>query len=119
LIYFAQVTVTLNLTQPNPTLTLTLTPTCSEIKPPLQHVVGAVSRITDIVLPLSESCRDAILEIGQGLERRTQLINLLSDNLLYLTRVEEGRALTLSEQLVKVTDLTVKLSTQHSVIEQG
>ena len=56
-----------------------------------------MSRITNSILPLSEESRVALLEIEQQVERETQLINLLSDNLLYLTRVEEGRALTSSE----------------------
>ena len=59
--------------------------------------VGTVSRITNILLPLADTSRSLLLEIEQRVERETTLINLLSDNLLYLTRVEEGRALRLSE----------------------
>ena len=59
--------------------------------------VGTVSRITSTVLPLSVDSKAALLEIEQRVEKETQLINLLSDNLLYLTRVEEGRALTSRE----------------------
>jgi hypothetical protein len=59
--------------------------------------VGTVSRITNTVLPLSDDSKAALLEIEQRVEKETQLINLLSDNLLYLTRVEEGRALTSRE----------------------
>ena len=60
--------------------------------------VGTVCRITNTLLPIAGSYRGTILEIEQRVERETQLINLLSDNLLYLTRVEEGRALTVTEQ---------------------
>ena len=60
--------------------------------------VGTVCRITNTLLPIADSYRGTILEIEQRVERETQLINLLSDNLLYLTRVEEGRALTVTEQ---------------------
>lgn len=73
--------------------------------------MGAVSRITNSILPLSEESRVALLEIEQQVERETQLINLLSDNLLYLTRVEEGRALTSSE-----TSNTFQVSVQHPSI---
>ena len=94
---------------------------CTEIRSPLQHVVGAVSRITDTVLP--QSSKDNILEIGHLVTRQTQLINLLSDNLLYLTRVEEGRAFLqrdtshLNKRRINVKDLTMKLSCQHSVMD--
>ena len=60
--------------------------------------VGTVCRITNTLLPIADSYRGTILEIEQRVERETQLINLLSDNLLYLTRVEEGRALIVTEQ---------------------
>ena len=70
-----------------------------------------MSRITNSILPLSEESRVALLEIEQQVERETQLINLLSDNLLYLTRVEEGRALTSSE-----TSNTFQVSVQHPSI---
>ena len=56
-----------------------------------------MSRITNTVLPLSENSKSFLLEIEKSVERETHLINLLSDNLLYLTRVEEGRALTSRE----------------------
>ena len=48
-------------------------------------------------MPLSDYSKAFLLEIEKSVERETHLINLLSDNLLYLTRVEEGRALTSKE----------------------
>ena len=94
---------------------------CSEIRSPLQNVVGAVGRVIDAIG--AQTPNTDIHIIGHLVTRHTQLINLLSDNLLYLTKVEEGRALTTYEKLnlqkVNMFDLIMKNAKQLSVIHRN
>ena len=57
-----------------------------------------------------------IQSMGHLITRQTQLINLLSDNLLYLTRVEEGRALLIRDSdHLGTLRITVTLDTNPEI----
>ena len=103
---------------------------CTEIRSPLHHLVGSVSRIADTVQ--SQSYKDDIISVGQLVTRHTQFVNLITDNLLFLTRVEEGRALQATSggrgvvnpgqtvrRPVDVKGIVQKLAAQYTVLDEN